>query len=331
MTNRHKIMTLPLVVVLAGFIGCEQKEGQRPPASLEKITIAVSAQPMSAPVYVAEAKGYLAQEGLQAALSSHTSGKAALAAVIDGQADFCTVAETPVMFAGLKGEKIQVVATVADSHAYMKIVAPKDRAIANPGDLRGKRVGVPFGTNAEYFLHAFLTFNEIAGETIHLVDVKPEAMQGAITNGDVDAIAVWNPYAAEVQKALGPDAVTLSNEQIYTALWNLVARQDFVATHPETVRKFLRALVRAERHIAEDPGAVRALLVEKTGTEAFSLDDYHYDLRLGQILLIALEDQARWAIRKGRADAGGVPNFLPLIYAGGMEAVAPGAVTLIHE
>lgn len=331
MTNLHRIMTLAFAAVLAGFLGCEQKEGQKPPAALEQISIAVSAQPMSAPVYVAEVKGFLAQEGLQATLSSHTSGKTALAAVIDGRADFCTVAETPIMFAVLKGEKIRALATIADSHTYMKIVAPGDRAIAGPGDLRGKRVGVTVGTNAEFFLHAYLTFNEMAADMIRLVDVKPEAMQGALANGDVDAIVVWNPYAAEVQKALGPEAVTLTNSQIYTALWNLVAREELVATRPETVRRLLRALVRAERYIAKDPGAVRALVAEKTGTEAFALDDYHYDLHLGQILVNALEDQARWAVRKRRDDAGEVPNFLPLIYPGGMEAVAPGSVTLIHE
>jgi ABC-type nitrate/sulfonate/bicarbonate transport system substrate-binding protein len=319
-----------VIVVIAGIVGCRQREDHKPSA-LEKITFAVSAQPLSAPVYVAQARGFFEREGLQVSLSSHTSGKAALAAVLGGKADFCTVAETPIMFAGLKGEKIYVLATIADSRRYTKIVARRDRGITEPEDLKGKRVGVTFGTNAEYFFHAYLTFNGIAGETVHLVDLKPEEMPGAMIRGDVDAVVLWKPNDSKVEKALGPNAMALTNEHIYKILWNIVARQDFVTAHPETVKKFLRALAQAERYIVGNPAAARALMAKKIGTGPFPLDDCNYDMYLGQNLLIVLEEQARWAIRKGRTDAREVPNFLPFLYPEGMEAVAPESVTVIHR
>jgi NitT/TauT family transport system substrate-binding protein len=118
----------------------------------EKITLAVAAQPISAPVYVAYEKGFFKEEGLQVSLPSFGSGKDALALVLQGKAAFCTVAETPLVFAAINGKSFHIVATMAESTKYMKIVARKDRGIRSARDLSGKRIGVTMGTNAEYYL-----------------------------------------------------------------------------------------------------------------------------------------------------------------------------------
>lgn len=334
MRGHHKTVAalgLALAIVLADITGCSREEGRKPSASLEKITFAVATQPISAPVYVAHAKGFFEHEGLDVSLQSFWTGKDALASVLKGTAQFGTVAETPIMFAGLKGDKFLVVATIADSNNYQKIVARKDRGMAGPQDMIGKRVGVSTGTTAEYFLDALLTYYRIPKDRIHIVPMKPEDLSDALAKGDIDAAVAWPPHLAKQQQMLGANAATIENEHIYTIYWNLVTGQEFAKAHPETVKKLLRALVRAERYMADNPGVVRALVVEKTGAVAFSLEDYHFDLQLTQSLLTALESQARWAIRKKLVANTEVPNFLPLIYTGGMEAVAPGSVTLIHE
>ena len=47
-------------------------------------------------------------------------------------------------------------------------------------------------------------------------------------------------------------------------------------------------------------------------------------------LLLSLEDQTRWAVRKGLIAAGAVPNYLDALDPRPLTAVAPGAVTIIH-
>jgi NitT/TauT family transport system substrate-binding protein len=330
-SNLKMLMTAIIALVVIGlasiYTGCERKKT----GNEEKVTIAVSTQPISAPVYIAYAKGYFDREGLKVALQPFWTGKDALASVLKGAAHFGTVAETPIMFAGLKGENFLIIATVADSNKYAKIVARKDRGIKVPEDLRGRKVGVSMGTNAEYFLDTFLTFYRIPQEQVRIVPMKPLDMAEALVKGDIDAAVTWNPHAAKQQKLLGANAITLENESIYKVYWNIVAAQDFVKAHPETVKKLLRGLIQAQHYIEHNPEDTQKIMAEYVGQDAATLGDFNFDVRLSQSLIISLEDQARWAVRKRLTDAKDMPNFLHLVYTGGMEVVAPDSVFIVHK
>ena len=77
-----------------------------PAGPVEKVTIAYSATTDSVLAQVAQTRGYYREEGLEVTPHMHPYGKPALREVLEGKADFATVAETPVMFAILNGEKI---------------------------------------------------------------------------------------------------------------------------------------------------------------------------------------------------------------------------------
>lgn len=330
--NNIKIAKTVIIILLAiGLTGFHTGCAQKRTADEEKVTIAVSTQPISAPIYIAYAKGFFEREGLKVSLQQFWTGKDALTSVLKGTAHFGTVAETPIMFEGLKGRSFLIIATVADSNKYAKIVARKDRGIKVPQDLKGRKIGVSLGTNAEYYLDTFLTFYRIPIEEVHLVPMKPEDMAGALVKGDIDAVVTWNPHASKQQKLLGDNATTLEKESIYKVFWNIVAVQDFVKAHPETVKKLLLGLIQAQHYIENNPEDTRKIMAEYVGEGAAALGDFNYDVRLSQSLILSLEAQARWAVRKKLTDATDIPNFLLMVYTGGMEAVAPDAVFVVHK
>ncbi len=304
--------------------GCQQA------GELEKITLAVSRQPISAPLYIACERNFFEREGLQVSLQHYSTGKEALDAVISGKADFSTVAETPIMFSSFKNAPFLIIGTVADSDRYMKIIARRDRNIAQPRDLRGKNMGVSAGTNAEYFLDEYLLFNGILKNQIHPVHLKPEMMADALVKGSIDAAVSWEPHAGKQRERLAKNAVVLENNFIYQISWNIVAGRDYVKTHPGTVRKLLRGLIQAQNYIADQPRDAHSITAHYLGDTAFSLSDFNFDLRLGQSLVLDLEEQARWAIKSRLTDRKEVPNYLNLLYFEGMERVAPDSVTVLH-
>jgi NitT/TauT family transport system substrate-binding protein len=95
--------------------------------------------------------------------------------------------------------------------------------------------------------------------------------------------------------------------------------------------KLLRALTKSNDYIMNNPEEARAITARQTGEETVSLADYDFGLKLGQSMLINLENQARWAIKNRLTDRKEVPNFLSLMYIKGLEAVDSRAVTVIHQ
>lgn len=306
--------------------GCAREKAGEP----EKITIAVSVESLSAPLYVAYEKGFFEQQGLQVVLTPYRTGRDALSALIGGKAQFCTVAETPVMFAVLEGEKISVIATIADSDNHVKITARKDRDIAGPQDIAGKTVGLRKGTAAEFFLYSYLTFHRIAKDRVRTVDMRPEEMAEALVKGTIDAAVAWAPFTTEQQNKLGINGLTLENQFIYKILWNMVAGQEFVVTHPETVQKLLRALLQAQHYLKEKPEDAQKIVDGRIG-KGTTLGSINFDIRLSQTLILSLEQEARWAMSRGLADNRKMPNYLRLLYPEGLKAVAPESVLVVDK
>ena len=92
-------------LTIGGYIYMLTSRGHNPSGQPEKVTIAYSASPDSALAQVAQVQGYYLKEGLDAVPQKYAYGKVALDAVLEGKADFATVAETPAMFAIMKGGK----------------------------------------------------------------------------------------------------------------------------------------------------------------------------------------------------------------------------------
>jgi len=55
---------------------------------------------------------------------------------------------------------------------------------------------------------------------------------------------------------------------------------------------------------------------------------YNFSLSLDQPLILAMEDEARWAIGNGLTDEKTVPNFLNYIYTDALKAVKPEGVMI---
>jgi ABC-type nitrate/sulfonate/bicarbonate transport system substrate-binding protein len=150
-----------LLISWVSFPGCSRKE-QQPVGPAEKVTIAYATITQAALAQVAQAGGYNREEGLDVTAHRHSYGKLALKDVLEGKADFATVAETPVMFAIMNGEKIAIIATISSAQKNHAIVARKDLGILLPQDLKGKKIATTMGFGINGFAHLPLAFYDDA-------------------------------------------------------------------------------------------------------------------------------------------------------------------------
>jgi len=280
------------------------------------LRLAVNAEYVgSCPVLAARTHGYFAREGIDARLQPYSSGKASLEAVLQGRADLGTVSDIPVVLASLKNQSVVIIASIFEAERDHGIVGRLDRGVSTPASLKGKRIGVTLGTSGHFTLDAFLNRQKLLPAEVTLRNYAPDQLAGALARGEVDAAAGWEPFLTGMTHAIAGKAAIFYGEDVYAGLFNVAGTGDFVRSHPATVRKVLRALLAGARFCRDEPDAWHG---------------YQFGIVLDQGLLLALEDEARWAIKNRLAERSDMPNFLDAVYLDGLEAVAPSAVTVIH-
>jgi ABC-type nitrate/sulfonate/bicarbonate transport system substrate-binding protein len=318
---------------VAFLFACTKAE-HKPAGPPEKITIAFATLPETALAQIAQSRGFYREEGLEATAHLLPYGKLALKEVLEGKADFATVAETPVMFAIMNGEKISVIATIHSSSLGHAILARKDRGILTSRDLKGKKIAATLGTTSHFYLDASLVTYGIPRKDVQVVDLKAEEIPDALARGDIDAVSTFNPYVAFTQKKLGDRGITFHDKNIYRYTFNVVATQEFIHKNPAKVRKMLLALVKAEEFARSNQSEAQKIVADFSGIEIGIVRDIWADasiaVKLDQPLLISLEDESRWAIKGGLTGARKVPNYLDYIYFDGLKAVKPEAVRILR-
>jgi NitT/TauT family transport system substrate-binding protein len=211
--------------------------------------------------YVADAKGFYRDAGLDVTIMEGGPGDPAIDTVLDGRSDFAVSSF---------GEQRDSVAagrpTVAVMAAFqippLVIFSLSESGIARPADLAGTRVGV----TTDYW-------RDVLQETLEASGVKPSAVTAvqveaddlrALYDGEVDA---WLGYAhAEpIQAEVAGHEV----RNIFPADYGIggyeglvLATEQTVAGEPEFVRAFVGASQRGWRYAVEHPDEAATILLK---------------------------------------------------------------------
>lgn len=300
-------------------------------AQAAPLTLAVSSGPVSLLVYVAESNGYFKSEGLELNLAECSSGRSCLKLLTDGVADLATAADVVVAINSFARPDLAILGTLSASSHQIKLVARRSASIATPDQVRGKRLATVHGTSAQYFLDSWLLFQGIESRSVVRIYLPPDELGPVLQLKDVDAIAIWEPLASQAMKALGDDAMALPNPRVYTQHFSLVSTRNKMGAHRSEMLKLLRALVRAQQFVHEQPDASAQLLARRLALQASEaqaqIKEQDYRVRLDQSLVSTLSSQLRWAVREGHAKAEAeLPNPLRLIEPGLLREAAPQAL-----
>ena len=326
-----------LLVVGAGVFGFVRLRGTGSNESYtgqtEKVTIGVEVGILTAPILVAQEKGYFKEQGLDVQIKPYQAGKLALEAMFSGEPlDMVTVGPVPIALKALGRDDFSILTTFVYSESDDKIVARKDKGITTGSDLKGKRIGVTLGTSGQFFLSNYLILNGLSAADVHMVDLKPDDLPEAFLSGEVDAMSTWEPRAYNTASAIGDGAVKLVNPGIFRETFNMVAMKAYTEGHAEVIKRFIRALDKANTFIKEHPEESHAIVAQASGVKVETVDAvsgaFVYQLSLDQSLLLTLEDIARWAIQNKLTAASTVPNFLDFVNLDALSAVKPETVTI---
>jgi len=263
------------------------------------------------------------------------SGRASLAQLMAGEADFALMASVPLAMelldaieSGRAREQWPVViASVALSNGTHEIVARKTarQAFATPAGLAGARVGLLLNSSGHFGLDQFLRFHALDPGRVRLIDAGPGTWAEGLAGGRFDAVVSWDPWTGRVRRRVGDAARVFSLQALDSVSWLLVGRRGDIRRFPDRVDQVLRGYARAIDHLhARGADALRRLELD---ADVVAEGGVIWKLALDWPVLANVEQKLAWA---AEATVLPVPRLRPRDYIerAPLERLRPGSVTL---
>lgn len=223
-------------------------------ASNTSINIAMGYIPdvQFAPFYVAQAKGYYAEEGLAVTINQNDI-RDALVQVGQGQLQFANASGDEILLARAQSIPIKMVFQTFQQFP-IAIFSKQSAGIATPADLRGKTIGVPGQFGATFIgLKGVLYAEKIPEQEVRISEIG-FTQAAAVREDKVEAaVGYFNNEPLLLQNEGTPVNVIRVSEYISLVSNGIVTSEKMIAEQPETVRKFVRATGRGLQDTLDNP------------------------------------------------------------------------------
>jgi len=200
-----------------------------------------------APLYLGQDVGIFKKHGLNLEMIFIPGGSLSLQALIGKSLDLLMTGGPPVVNAYLQGAKIKIIGGATNLLPYTFVVIG---GIRSAEQLKGKRIGISrFGSNTDYVVRLALNQFALSPNEVQIIQVGgSQARLVAMKSGAIQA-TVLSPEETLVAQKMGYGILLDFIEKgIEFPHVNLVARDDFLETQPQTVRSFMRAYIESVRY-----------------------------------------------------------------------------------
>jgi NitT/TauT family transport system substrate-binding protein len=252
MLARRQTRTVVLAAVaLVATIGfCNQLHA-------DELTVGTTGASSDAPFFIADKKGYFADEGLKVKLIRFDSAAKMIPSLGTGDLDVGSGATSSGLYnAAKRGVGIKIVADKARNakgYGFQAVLVRKDLAesgkVKSLADFRGLKVALSAIGNSESALMDFalkrggLSFADIEPVYLGFPEHTP-----AFLNRAIDAGLTVEPTVSQILK-LGAAVELIRADEIYRDYQTAVTfyGASFIKNKPEDAKKFMKALVRGMR------------------------------------------------------------------------------------
>jgi NitT/TauT family transport system substrate-binding protein len=292
---RYLKIVVPVLLVATGigvwaiFFRGDGKPGQ------EKITICQYGQVfIYMPLYVAQEKGFFADEGIDVRLINGGGDDKTFATVASGEAQFGVADPTFPAIARERGQPGVVLASVVNGATFWGVTKKELKPITSAAQLKDLRIATYTAPSTNYTLMAkTLKDNE---DRVGKAQIVQGAFGTLLAMLDADKADIAMELEPTVSLAVKNGAkVVYSYPEMYGPflLTGLYTTEEYRDKHPEICQKVVRALERAMRYCHDNPegtievarkafpevdpevaaNAVKRLLKDNTIPKHVSIDD----------------------------------------------------------
>lgn len=289
-----KLFAMIMTAVLAfSAVGCGGSEPAAEDNGLEDFSIVLDWYPnaIHSFLYVAQEKGYFAEEGLNLVVNFPANTNDGISLPAAGKADVGMYYLQDAILTAVE-EDVPIVSIGAVAQESLNVVISlKESGIDGAEDLEGKKIGYAGTVLSEEQIKSMLEHVGLAADSCEFVDVGFDLLT-ATTTGQVDA-TIGNMVNHEVPQ-LEEEGIEINYffptdfgvPEVYELVF--LAGKDAVENNPEKLQKFLRACQKGFDFMQENPEEALQILLDHQNAENFPLSET-VETKSMQVLLPVME------------------------------------------
>lgn len=248
-------------VALAAAVSAAVAVGSFSAQAATKIRLTLDWIPQSSHglIFIAQYEGYYKAEGLEVKIDEGRGSADAVKKLVSGTHDI-GLADINALIqynAKNKGNEIKSVMMMYEQPPFSIFVLKKS-GITHPKQLVGKTLGAPVFDASYKLFPAFAKAIGIDPNAVKKKNMDPRLREPMLIRGEVDAIS-----GHVFSSMLNIKAAGLKEEDVTFFMYGdygmesyangIAVRPDFLAKHPDAVRGFVRATIKATRDMVQKP------------------------------------------------------------------------------
>jgi sulfonate transport system substrate-binding protein len=247
---------------LSGALACVLALAGAAHADTLPIRIGAAQADNHAPVFVALEKGFFAEAGLDAKIILYPTGVEEVNAQLNGGQEVSILGTIPFLSGVSNGFPLLMIGqlhgdSAATSYSANQSVVASAASGIHAGSLaalKGKRIALPFGTDAQIYVSGILAQAGLKTSDVQITNAQPAQLLTALQQGDADAISVWEPWSsAAVQTIPGAAKVIEGGCTACFVPGTVLTSRDVVSGKAEVLRRFMVAFARGEQFVRQHP------------------------------------------------------------------------------
>jgi len=252
-TDRGRRSVLGTIGIAAAGLLTHLFHGQAFAADATKLKVGIIPVPEHAKLIVARDKGFFAQEGLEVELVEFANSADGITALRAGKTDAGSVGVTAPLVHIAKGAKnIKIIGGLGGEGSAVVVPADQLAKIGSLKGLKGLKVGTVRLSSSDAIVRAELAKAGVNwAKDLQIFELKsPAAVVEAVKSGEVQAGVVWAPFDIKAEEAGLKVLVRTGTLSPGHPCCRIAVLSEDLAKRPVVWNSFLKAILRAEQHIA---------------------------------------------------------------------------------
>jgi NitT/TauT family transport system substrate-binding protein len=240
-----------------------------------------------APWYVAQAKGYYKEEGINAKFIAGRGTGHVLSSLESGVAQFGLPDLPGLALARAKDTKVKVVAVVYQKSPYAIFSLNPGANVTSARDLVGLELGSGPETFVPQVIQAFMKLKGLDPRSAKFTNISPSARIPMLVAGKIPAIHLFTLSEPGIRKAVTDATVKMyvpGDDGLEMYSLGIGVTEEFLQKNPELVRGFVRASLRGWQDAMRKPN--EAAEIEKQAVPTLDKEVLLDELKLVRDLVV---------------------------------------------